>query len=103
VGPKGRRVLWRPKDHVADHQGTAVPLIRACGDYISQYHEETRAAHARAATVDFEYRIDEHHHWATSIGETFDVHRQAFAAPQLDNTPGTWSGIMHLTNPTSKR
>ena len=59
-------------------------LIRASGDYISQYHEETRVAYARAHAVDFEYRQDEYHrHWATSIAETFDFHMRAFRASSL--------------------
>ena len=92
VGDKGRRVLWRPKDHVENHTHTMVRLIRASGDYISQYHEETRDAYARAHDVDFEYRRDEYHrHWATSIAETFDFHMRAFANSTLDNTPDTWS------------
>jgi len=88
VGEKGRRVLWRPKDHVASHTRTMVRLVRASGDYISQYHEETRDAYARADNVDFEYRQDEYHrHWATSIGETFEFHLRAFANSSLDNLP----------------
>ena len=68
VGDKGWRVLWRPKDHVSSHTLTMVRLVRASGDYISQYHEETREAYARAHDVSFEYRRDEYHrHWATSI------------------------------------
>ena len=64
VGEKGRRMLWRPKDHVGNHARTKVRLIRASGDYISQYHEETREAYARADEVAFEYRRDEYHrHW----------------------------------------
>ena len=51
AGEKGRRVLWRPKDHVANHTHTMVRLVRASGDYISQYHEETRLAVARVAPV----------------------------------------------------
>jgi poly(3-hydroxybutyrate) depolymerase len=91
TGDKGRRVLWRPKDHVASHTRTMVRLIRASGDYISQYHEETRDAYARAHDVDFEYRRDEYHrHWATSIGETFDFHGRAFANAALDNVPVAW-------------
>jgi pimeloyl-ACP methyl ester carboxylesterase len=90
VGPKGRRVLWRPKDHVANHEGRPVRLIRASGDYISQYHEETRDAYARDWAVDFEYRRDEYHrHWATSIGETFDFHARAFANPPRERE--SWS------------
>ena len=92
TGDKGRRVLWRPKDHVSSHTHTMVRLIRASGDYISQYHEETRDAYARAQDVDFEYRRDEYHrHWATSIGETFEFHTRAFANSTLDNVPVTWS------------
>ena len=91
IGDKGRRVLWRPKDHVASHTRTMVRLVRTSGDYISQYHEETRDAYARAHDVDFEYRRDEYHrHWATSIGETFDFHGRAFANAALDNAPVAW-------------
>ena len=92
VGEKGRRSLWRPKDHVSNHTRTMVRLIRASGDYISQYHEETREAYARADEVAFEYRRDEYHrHWATSIAETFASHQRAFADSTLDNVPETWS------------
>ncbi|MCJ7503598.1 MAG: esterase family protein [Acidobacteriia bacterium] len=92
TGEKGRRSLWRSKDHVANHSHSMVRLVRASGDYISQYHEETRDAYARADEVDFEYRQDEYHkHWATSIGETFEFHMRAFANPQLNNTPEAWS------------
>jgi len=91
VGDKGRRVLWRPKDHVTNHTRTMVRLVRASGDYISQYHEETRDAYARADNVDFEYRQDEYHrHWATSIAETFEFHMRAFANSALDDLPDTW-------------
>ncbi len=91
TGEKDRRVLWRPKDHVSSHAPTMVRLIRASGDYISQYHEETRDAYARSA-VDFEYRQDEYHrHWATSIAETFAFHMRAFATPHLDNVPESFS------------
>jgi enterochelin esterase-like enzyme len=92
IGEKGRRVLWRPKDHVGNHTRTKVRLIRASGDYISQYHEETREAYARADEVAFEYRRDEYHrHWATSIAETFEFHWRAFADSALDNVPEIWS------------
>jgi pimeloyl-ACP methyl ester carboxylesterase len=88
TGDKGRRLLWRPKDHVANHEQTMVRLVRASGDYISQYHELTRDAYARHHKVDFEFRQDEYHrHWATSIGETFDFHGRAFARSNLDNVP----------------
>lgn len=91
AGDKGRRVLWRPKDHTANHEHTMIRLIRASGDYISQYHEETHDAYARAA-VDFEFRQDEYHrHWATSIGETFAFHMRAFANPSLGNVPEVFS------------
>jgi hypothetical protein len=92
VGEKGRRSLWRPKDHVLSHQHTMVRLIRASGDYISQYHEETRNAYAMAPNVDFEYRQDEYHrHWATSIAETLDFHMRAFGNPALDTVPAEWN------------
>jgi pimeloyl-ACP methyl ester carboxylesterase len=91
VGEPGRRSLWRPKDHAANHGHSMVRLIRASGDYISQYHEETRAAYA-ASAVDFEFRQDEYHrHWATSIGETLDFHLRAFANTSLDAIPRDWS------------
>ncbi len=92
VGEKGRRSLWRPKDHVLNEESTMVRVIRASGDYISQYHEETRAAFAAAPTVDFEFRQDEYHrHWATSIEETFEFHARAFSNPALDVTPTVWN------------
>lgn len=92
TGERGRRSLWRPKDHVLSHKNTMVRLVRASGDYISQYHEETRAAYASAPEVDFEYRQDEYHrHWATSIAETFDFHMRAFGNALLDKAPGEWS------------
>ncbi|HYK91851.1 MAG TPA: alpha/beta hydrolase-fold protein [Acidobacteriota bacterium] len=92
VGEKGRRVLWRAKDHVSNHTNSMVRLIRASGDYISQYHEETHAAYANAGGVNFEYRVDEYHrHWITSIAETFDFHERAFRNSTLDNVPVTWS------------
>lgn len=88
AGETGRRVLWRPKDHTPNHTLTMIRLIRASGDYISQYHEETRMAYARNLDVDFEFRQDEYHrHWATSIGETFAFHARAFETPALSNTP----------------
>ena len=90
TGEPGRRILWRPKDHVANHGATMVRLIRASGDYISQYHEETREAYASAEGLDFEYRRDEYHrHWATSISETFDFHLRAFQ--QADRVPARWA------------
>ncbi|MEO7145844.1 MAG: alpha/beta hydrolase-fold protein [Bryobacteraceae bacterium] len=92
VGEKGRRSLWRPKDHVLNHERSMLRLIRASGDYISQYTEETRAVYARTPSVDFEFRQDEYHrHWATSIGETFAFHMRAFANPALDTTPVEWN------------
>jgi len=92
TGDKGLRVLWRTKDHVACHGHTRVRFVRASGDYISQYHEETRVAYARAHEVDFEYRRDEYHrHWATSIGETFLFHMRAFENEALDKRPTRFS------------
>ena len=68
-----------------------IRLIRASGDYISQYHEETRSAYA-ASAVDFEFRQDEYHrHWATSIAETFGFHMRAFANKALDAPPRNWN------------
>jgi predicted alpha/beta superfamily hydrolase len=92
VGEKDRRSLWRPKDHVLNHQQTMIRLVRASGDYISQYHEETREAYAHTPVVNFEFRQDEYHrHWATSIGETLAFHMRAFANPALDVTPADWN------------
>lgn len=88
AGEAGRRVLWRPKDHVLNHSHSMIRLVRASGDYISQYHEETRMAYAREERVQFEYRQDEYHrHWATSIEETFGFHMRAFGTPTLSNIP----------------
>ncbi|HNY40112.1 MAG TPA: alpha/beta hydrolase-fold protein [Bryobacteraceae bacterium] len=88
AGETGRRVLWRPKDHVLNHTRSMIRLIRASGDFISQYHEETRTAYAREERVGFEYRQDDYHrHWATSIGETFEFHMRAFETPVLSNVP----------------
>ena len=92
VGDKGMRSLWRPKDHPTNHSHTMVRLVRASGDYISQYHDEMRDIYARAHNVDFEYRQDEYHrHWATSIGETFAFHLRAFANPALSTVPEVFS------------
>ncbi|WP_031498313.1 alpha/beta hydrolase [Bryobacter aggregatus] len=92
LGESGRRSLWRPKDHVALHESASVRLVRASGDYISQYHEETRAAYARTPSVDFEFRQDEYHrHWATSIGETFEFHLRAFNDPRRDQLADHWT------------
>lgn len=92
VGDPDRRELWRIKDHVANHTNTMIRLIRASGDYISQYHEEAHAAYANAEKVDFEFRMDEYHrHWITSIPETFDFHSRAFSNSALDNVPVSWS------------
>jgi pimeloyl-ACP methyl ester carboxylesterase len=92
AGEKGRRSLWRPKDHVLNHEHTMIRLVRASGDFISQYTEETRDAYAITPTVDFEYRQDEYHrHWATSIAETFAFHMRAFANPALDTVPAEWN------------
>lgn len=92
TGETGSRVLWRPKDHVPCHGHTMVRLIRASGDYISQYHEETKEAYVRADDVDFEFRQDEYHrHWATSIGETFDFHMRAFQNDDLAERPAQFN------------
>lgn len=92
VGEKGRRSLWRPKDHVSNHERTMIRLIHASGDFISQYHEETREAYAISPAVDFEYRQDDfNRHWATSIGETFEFHMRAFANPALDTVHAEWN------------
>lgn len=92
AGEKRRRLLWRTRDQIPNHSSTMVRLIRASGDYISQYHEELRAAYAAAPQVHFEFRQDEYHrHWATSIAETFAFHMRAFANPALDTTPEEWT------------
>jgi pimeloyl-ACP methyl ester carboxylesterase len=92
TGDPERRVLWRPKDHVPNHGSSMIRLIRASGDFISQYHEETREAYANADEVGFEYRVDEFHkHWITSVAETFDFHLKAFQSPALNNVPVSWS------------
>lgn len=94
VGDPGRRILWRPKDHVTSHAGRWIRLIRASGDFISQYHEETRDAYSRFHSVRFEYRLDDYHrHAATSIEETLSFHLRAFEDPALDNVPVRWSYV----------
>jgi hypothetical protein len=91
AGDKGARVLWRPKDHTGNHLRTMVRLVRASGDYISQYHEETREAYARSK-VKFEFRQDEYHrHWATSIEETLTFHMRAFENSELNVPLGVWN------------
>ena len=92
AGEPGRRSLWRTTDHPANHAGSMIRLIRASGDYISQYHEEMRAVYAAAPGVGFEFRQDEYHrHWATSIEETFAFHMRAFDNPSLDTAPEEWT------------
>jgi predicted alpha/beta superfamily hydrolase len=91
TGEKGARMLWRPKDHTGNHAHSMVRLVRASGDYISQYHEETREAYARS-NVRFEFRQDEYHrHWATSIEETLEFHLRAFATAELRHAPPVWN------------
>ncbi len=88
TGDKGRRTPWQTSERVRNHTHTMVRLVRASGDYISQYHEQTRLAYARAHEVDFEFRQDEwHRHAATSIGETFAFHLRAFGRSALNNVP----------------
>ncbi|HLV01678.1 MAG TPA: alpha/beta hydrolase-fold protein, partial [Acidobacteriota bacterium] len=92
VGDPGRTVLWWPPHHTDNHTHSRIRLIRASGDYISQYHEEAREIYARALEVDFEYRQDEfNRHAATSIEETFAFHMESFADPTLNNIPVEWS------------
>ena len=92
AGEKSRRSLWRPKDHVLNHEHTMIRLVRASGDYISQYHEELRAAYAITPSVNFEFRQDEYHrHWATSIDETVAFHQRAFENPALDTAWDGWN------------
>ncbi len=92
TGDVGRRLLWRLKDMAVNHENSMIRLVRASGDYISQYHEEARDAYARNRRVAFEFRQDEYHrHAATSIEETLGFHLRAFSQPALDNTPESWS------------
>ena len=95
TGDKDRRTPWCSAERVLGHTHTMIRLVRASGDYISQYHEETRMAYARAHDVEFEFRQDEwHRHAATSIGETFEFHTRAFARSDLDNVPK----VFHYSN-----
>lgn len=94
IGDIGRRLLWRLRDAAVNHEQSLVRLIHAGGDFISQYHEEMHLNYARNPRVGFEYRRDEYHkHAATSIEETLDFHRKAFAQSALDNTPESWSYV----------
>ncbi|HUU28553.1 MAG TPA: alpha/beta hydrolase-fold protein [archaeon] len=79
VGPPGAKVHYMLKNHVLNHCHTKVRLIRASGDYISQYHEELRDVYSRTPEVEFVYRRDEvNRHWVTRLDETFDFHMSAF-------------------------
>ena len=79
VGPPGAKVHYMLKYFAANHCRTKVRLIRASGDYISQYHDELREIYSRTPEVDFEYRQDEfHRHYITNLAETFDFHMKAF-------------------------
>ncbi len=88
VGPPGAKSHYMLRDFTANHGATMVRLIRASGDYISQYHEELNEIYSRNPDVDYEYRREEYHrHWVTGLDETLDFHMRAFENKALNDTP----------------
>ncbi|OGG00328.1 MAG: hypothetical protein A3F83_08105 [Candidatus Glassbacteria bacterium RIFCSPLOWO2_12_FULL_58_11] len=88
VGPPGADVHYLLKNFVRNHGQSKVRLIRASGDYISQYHEELQELYSRTPEVDFEFRREEYHrHWVTGLAETFDFHLRAFESKELNDYP----------------
>ena len=88
VGPSGARVQYMLKNHVSNNGSQKVRLIRASGDYISQYHIELNEIYSRTPEVDYQYRQEEYHrHWVTGLAETLDFHLQAFADKSLNDIP----------------
>ena len=93
VGPKNARVHYMLKNHVLNHGGgQKIRLIRASGDYISQYHEELNEIYARTPEVDYQYRQEEYHrHWVNNLGETLDFHMRAFEDKSLNDLPRSFN------------
>jgi len=88
VGPPGKKVHYMLKDFVHNHGNSKARLIRASGDYISQYHDELQEIYSRTPEVDFSYRREEYHrHWVTGLDETLDWHMEAFEDKDLNNYP----------------
>jgi len=88
VGPPGKKVHYMLKNFVQNHGDTRVRLIRASGDYISQYHDELQEVYSRAPEVGFSYRREEYHrHWVIGLDETLDWHMEAFRDKDLNNYP----------------
>ncbi|MFH1069958.1 MAG: alpha/beta hydrolase-fold protein [Candidatus Glassbacteria bacterium] len=88
VGPLGMKRHYLLQNFVRNHTHSKIRLIRASGDYISQYHEELNEVYSRTPEVDYEYRREEYHrHWVIGLAETFDFHRRAFASKELNDYP----------------
>ncbi len=88
VGPRGAKSHYMLRDFSANHSATMVRLIRASGDYISQYHNELNEIYSRNPDVDYEYRREEYHrHWVNGLDETLDFHMRAFQNKALNDTP----------------
>jgi len=88
VGPPGARSHYMLRDFTGNHGSTMVRLVRASGDYISQYHDELSELYSRNPDVDYEYRREEYHrHWVNGLDETLDFHMRAFENTSLNDTP----------------
>jgi enterochelin esterase-like enzyme len=92
VGPPDARSHYMLRDFTGNHGATMVRLIRATGDYISQYHEELNELYSRNPDVDYEYRRQEYHrHWVNGLDETLDFHMRAFGNKSLNDTPRSFN------------
>ncbi|HLA38945.1 MAG TPA: alpha/beta hydrolase-fold protein, partial [Candidatus Glassbacteria bacterium] len=88
VGPPGMKRHYLLQNFVRNHTNTKVRLIRASGDYISQYHEELNEIYSWTPEVDYQFRREEYHrHWVTGLAETFDFHLKAFESMELNDYP----------------
>lgn len=88
VGPPEARVLYFLKDHIRNNGSQKIRLIRASGDYISQYHMELNDVYSRTPEIDYSFRQEEYHrHWVNGLAETLDFHMQAFSDNLLADIP----------------
>lgn len=92
VGPEDARVHYMLKNHIINNGGQRIRLIRASGDYISQYHEELNELYSRTPEVDYQYRREEYHrHWVNNLQETLDFHMRAFEDKSLNDLPRSFN------------
>ena len=88
VGPQKAKSHYMLRNFTANHGATMVRLVRASGDYISQYHVELNEIYSRNPDVDYEFRQEEYHrHWVTGLDETLDFHMRAFENKALNDAP----------------